>query len=77
MKTVNHPEYYGGEENIYEVVKVAEAWGFDKDAYLFNVLKYIQRAGKKNKSTELEDLRKAMWYLNRKIENVERNNTNQ
>jgi hypothetical protein len=37
---VNHPDHYGGEENPYEVVKIAEATGLDKDAYLFNVLKY-------------------------------------
>ena len=36
---VNHPEHYGGKENIYEVVKVCEAWGLDKDAYILNVVK--------------------------------------
>jgi len=47
---VNHPDHYGGEENAYEVVKVAEAWGLDHDAYLFNVVKYVARAGKKDPS---------------------------
>ena len=64
---VQHPVHYGGEENVYEVVKVCEAWGLDKDAYLFNVVKYIGRAGKKDPQTELEDLKKALWYLQRKI----------
>ena len=36
---VTHPEHYGGEDNPYEVVKIAEATGIDKDAYLFNVSK--------------------------------------
>jgi hypothetical protein len=67
---VNHPNHYGGKENQYEVVKVCEAWGLDKDAYLFNVVKYVARAGKKNKEKEIEDLKKALWYLNRKIENL-------
>ena len=40
---VEHPEHYGGESNPYEVVKVAEAWCLDEDAYLFNVIKYIGR----------------------------------
>jgi hypothetical protein len=69
---VNHPNHYGGKENQYEVVKVCEAWNLDKDAYLFNVVKYVARAGKKNPEKELEDLTKALWYLNRKIENLER-----
>ncbi len=69
---VNHPSHYGGEENVYEVVKVCEAWDLDKDAYLFNVVKYVARAGKKNKDKEIEDLKKALWYLNRKIENLEK-----
>jgi hypothetical protein len=64
---VNHPSHYGGEDNPYETIKVAEAWGFDKDAYLFNVLKYISRPGK---GTYLEDLKKAKFYLDRKIENM-------
>lgn len=69
---VNHPEYYGGEENVYEVVKVCEAWGLDKDAYLFNVVKYVGRAGKKDKEKELQDLEKARWYLQRKINNLKK-----
>ena len=69
---VNHPNHYGGKENTYEVVKVCEAWELDKDAYLFNVVKYVARAGKKHKEKEIEDLKKALWYLNRKIENLEK-----
>jgi hypothetical protein len=65
---VEHPAHYGGRDNQYEVIKVAEAWDFDKDAYLFNVLKYIARPGKGN---YLEDLRKARFYLDRKIARLE------
>ena len=70
---VNHPDHYGGKENIYEVVKVCEAWGLDKDAYIFNVVKYVARAGKKDTDKELQDMKKALWYLNRKIERLENN----
>lgn len=66
-ETVNGPAYYGGIDNPYEVIKVCEAWGLDKDAYLFNVAKYIARAGKKDPSKELEDLKKAVFYLERRI----------
>ena len=69
---VNHPNHYGGEENPYEVIKVCEAWGLDHDAYLFNVVKYIARAGVKDRTKELEDLKKAVFYLDRKIKNLEK-----
>jgi len=68
---VNHPNHYGGENNPYEVIKVCEDWGLDKDAYLFNVVKYVARAGKKDRAKELEDLKKAAFYLDRKIKNLE------
>jgi len=71
---VNHPEHYGGEDNPYEVVKVCEAWGLDKDAYLFNVIKYIARSGKKDIAPPVEDLKKAVWYLNRRIERLKQEN---
>ena len=65
---VNHPSHYGGEDNPYEAIKVIEAW--DLDFCLGNVVKYISRAGKKNKECLLEDLEKAAWYLNREISNM-------
>ena len=68
---VEHPSHYGGENNPYEVIKVCEEWGLDKDAYLFNVVKYVARAGKKDVLKEVEDLKKAMFYLDRKIKNLE------
>jgi hypothetical protein len=70
-EAVKNPAYYGGVDNPYEVIKVCEAWALDKDAYLFNVAKYIARAGKKDPQKELEDLKKAAFYLNRKIYNLE------
>jgi hypothetical protein len=72
QELVKNPTYYGGVDNPYEVIKVCEAWGLDKDAYLFNVAKYIARAGKKDPQKELEDLKKAAFYLNRKIENLQK-----
>jgi len=69
---VNGPSHYGGADNPYEVIKVCEAWNLDKDAYLFNVVKYVARAGKKHSDKELEDLKKAAFYLERKIRNLEK-----
>lgn len=62
---VNHPKHYGGEHNQYEAIKVIEAW--DLGFSLGNVVKYVSRAGKKDKDRELEDLEKARWYLDREI----------
>lgn len=64
---VDHPAHYGGADNPYEAIKVIEAWnlGF----CLGNAVKYISRAGKKG--DVLEDLKKARWYLDRQIANME------
>lgn len=64
------PEYYGGKGDPYEVFRVLEVWGLDKDFYLGNVIKYLARAGKKNISTKKEDLQKALVYLQRRIDNL-------
>lgn len=68
LENVHHPDHYGG-DTPYETIKVLEAWGLDKDFLLGNTVKYLSRAGKKG--TELKDLRKALWYLNRKIATAE------
>ena len=64
---VNHPSHYGGENNPYEAIKVIEAW--ELNLCLGNVVKYVARAGKKQ--SKLEDLKKALWYLEREISNTE------
>jgi hypothetical protein len=68
---INHPEHYGGEHNPYEVIKVIEAWGLDKNFCMATVLKYIGRAGKKDGEPLLKDLQKAKWYLDREIGKLE------
>jgi hypothetical protein len=70
---VSHPDHYGGEDNPYEVIKIAEATGLDEDAYLFNVLKYIVRSGKKDDNPPVQDLKKALFYLDRRIKTIEKN----
>lgn len=69
-ETVNHPAHYGGENNAYEAIKVIEAWNLD--FCLGNAVKYISRAGKKDASKELEDLNKAIWYLKRRAEQIQK-----
>lgn len=66
-EAVNHPSHYNGGQ--YEVIDVIEDWNLD--FCKGNAIKYIARAGKKDKSKEIEDLQKAVWYLNREIKNLE------
>lgn len=66
--SVNHPEHYtkGG----IEVHDFISAWRMNFDAG--NVIKYVTRAPYKN--NKLEDLKKARWYLNKLIEEAEKEN---
>jgi hypothetical protein len=70
VNDATRPNHYGGKNSTYEVFKVLEAWGLDKDFYLGNVIKYLARAGKKSKTTEKEDLQKALVYLQRRIDTL-------
>jgi Protein of unknwon function (DUF3310) len=64
-QAVSHPPHYtvGG----LEVIDAIEAWNLD--FHRGNVIKYVARAAHKGK--ELEDLKKAAWYLQRAIERLE------
>jgi len=70
IEQINHPDHYGGKNNYYEAIKVIDAWGLGFS--LGNTIKYISRAGKKGKNKELEDLRKAKWYLEHHIQQLEK-----
>lgn len=65
-EAVDHPAHYGG-DTTYEAIKVIEAWGLG--FHDGNALKYICRQGKK--SDRLEDLKKARWYLDRLLSQLE------
>lgn len=67
-ENVNHPAHYqfGG----IEVIDAVEAWGFGEGFNRGNAIKYIARAGRKNQGTEIEDLEKAKWYIEREIERL-------
>ena len=64
---VNHPSHYT-DGNI-EVIDFIE----DKklNYHRGNALKYLCRAGKKDPAKEVEDLQKAIWYINREIQRLE------
>lgn len=60
---VNQPPHYKGFSNGAEVVDIAECLNFNRG----NAVKYLARAGAKDAAKELEDLRKAAWYVQREI----------
>lgn len=63
---VNHPPHYT--DGKIEVIDFIEdkRLGF----HLGNAVKYIARAGKKDPEKASEDLQKAIWYINRYIEQL-------
>lgn len=65
---VTHPSHYtdGG----IETIDFIEAKGLD--FCRGNAVKYISRAGKKDPEKEVEDLEKAVWYLQREIEKLKK-----
>jgi hypothetical protein len=67
--TVDHPDYYGGEDNPYEAIKIIEA--YDLNFSLGNVIKYVLRAGKKSDSA-IKDLEKAARYIQFQIDYLRR-----
>ena len=65
---INPVHYAAG--SPYECIRVIEAWGLDRNHYLATAVKYICRAGKKD--DELTDIRKAIWYLQRHADRLEK-----
>lgn len=64
---VNHPPHYTFYQGL-EIIDLTEQMNFCKG----NAVKYICRAGLKNPDTEIEDLEKAIWYLKREIERIQK-----
>lgn len=65
---VNHPSHYT--DGSIEVIDFIE----DKKLgyHLGNSVKYICRAGKKDPTKTIQDLKKCVWYVNRYIETLEK-----
>jgi hypothetical protein len=64
QSAVEHPPHY--RPDGIEAITVIEAWNLD--FCLGNALKYICRAGIKSEDTYVQDLEKAVFYLNRAIQ---------
>lgn len=70
---VNHPKHYLSHPSGIECIEITKHYDFCTG----NVIKYLWRAGLKKEegksslSKELEDLKKARWYLDTKIKELE------
>ena len=68
---VNHPAHYTtGKIEVIDYIEDQKL-----PYHLGNAVKYISRAGKKDKDKTVEDLRKAVWYIERYIGLISRGNT--
>lgn len=63
---VNHPDHYTSHPAGVEAVDIAEHMNFN----LGNVIKYVWRADLKG--NDLQDLKKARWYIDREIQRREK-----
>lgn len=77
---VNHPSHYNSLPAVcsacgdsIECIEVVRHMNFN----LGNAMKYLWRAGEKNKDTEIQDLEKAVWYIEDQIEMLKRNRENE
>ena len=66
--SVNHPKHYT-DGNIETIDYIEDK---NLNFHLGNAVKYISRAGKKDKDKTIEDLNKAVWYLNRYIDKAQK-----
>ena len=66
---VNHPSHYTAYKG-FEVIDFTEQLNFNRGC----AVKYIARAGKKDptRDSEIQDLEKARWYVDREIQRLKR-----
>lgn len=70
-ETVDHPRHYAHPKGIECIDVIEDGNSFN----LMTALKYIWRVqwGSKPGTTQLEDLKKAAWYIAREIERITKN----
>ena len=61
---VNHPKHYTSHPSGVECIEITEHLNFN----IGNAIKYLWRAGLKGE--QIEDLRKARWYIDREIARI-------
>ena len=75
---VNHPKWYTQHPSGVECITITRHYPFA----IGNAIKYLWRAGLKkdasleDKQKEIEDLKKAIWYINDRINQLQNGNSN-
>jgi len=67
---VNHPQHYTTHPSGIEAIQITRHMNFN----LGNAIKYIWRAGIKDEAKHIEDLKKAIFYINDEINRLEGKN---
>lgn len=65
---VNHPRHYNSHPSGVEAITITEHYNFN----IGNTLKYCWRSGLKDGQSDVQDLKKARWYLDREIQRLEK-----
>jgi len=66
---VNHPAHYTSDPSGVECIEITRHRNFN----IGNAFKYLWRAGLKNEDTIIQDLRKAIFYIEDEIKRIEKN----
>jgi hypothetical protein len=64
---VNHPKHYTSDPSGVECIQVVRHRNYN----IGNAIKYLWRAGLKNEDKHIEDLKKAIFYINDEIKRLE------
>ena len=64
---VNHPKHYCDHPSGIECIEITR----HHDFAIGNAIKYLWRAGLKDSDNEIQDLKKAVWYIQDKISQLE------
>ena len=68
MDPVNHPAHYTSDPSGIECITITRHRNFN----IGNAIKYLWRAGLKDQDTLIQDLRKAVWYIEDEIKRIEK-----
>ena len=74
LKNVNQPKHYQSRSG-QSVMDVIEDFGLQNNFYMANAVKYLLRCGKKDGNPEKQEIAKAIWYLKRYIEFMDKEKT--
>lgn len=63
---VNHPKHYISDPSGIECIQITRHRNFN----IGNAIKYLWRAGLKDGNSDIQDLQKAVWYIQDEIKRI-------